>query len=216
MVSSEIEIVSSSSSDSKPLDQNPTAVAVAVEVPIIDVFSASALRRFPQTQEHGGDVDATVENIEADSIALGSRAGGSAIAAADVLLQNGARFTLVAQYGQTSFLNHIIAKYHADFDAPDNEGRSPFFIGSLAIAFNHPSVKSFLSYAKKKLKFPLHWAALKGNVEACTVLVHAGTKQELMVKDNAGFTPVQIASDKGHQRVASFPRRVNSVLILPQ
>lgn len=61
---------------------------------------------------------------------------------------------------------------------------------------------------------PLHWAALKGNVEACTVLVHAGTKQELMVKDNAGFTPVQIASDKGHQRVALFLVR-NSVLILP-
>lgn len=51
---------------------------------------------------------------------------------------------------------------------------------------------------------PLHWAALRGNVEACTVLVYAGTKQELTVKDNAGFTPVQIASDKGHQRVALF------------
>lgn len=32
---------------------------------------------------------------------------------------------VAAQYGQTSFLNHIVAKYHADFDAPDNEGRSP-------------------------------------------------------------------------------------------
>lgn len=36
------------------------------------------------------------------------------------------------------------------------------------------------------------------------MLVYAGTKQELTVKDNAGFTPVQIASDKGHQRVALF------------
>lgn len=51
---------------------------------------------------------------------------------------------------------------------------------------------------------PLHWAALRGNIEACTVLVYAGTKQELMVKDNAGFTPVQIASDKGHRHVAFF------------
>nr|CAN75065.1 hypothetical protein VITISV_005160 [Vitis vinifera] len=51
---------------------------------------------------------------------------------------------------------------------------------------------------------PLHWAALRGNVEACAVLVHAGTKQELMVKDNAGFTPVELASDKGHRHVASF------------
>lgn len=32
---------------------------------------------------------------------------------------------IAAQYGQTAFLNHIIAKYHADFDAPDDDGRSP-------------------------------------------------------------------------------------------
>lgn len=51
---------------------------------------------------------------------------------------------------------------------------------------------------------PLHWAALRGNMEVCTVLVYAGSKQELTVKDNAGFTPAQIASDKGHQRVAIF------------
>ena len=51
---------------------------------------------------------------------------------------------------------------------------------------------------------PLHWAARRGNVEACTVLVHAGTKQELLVKDNAGFTPIQLASDKGHRHIALF------------
>lgn len=51
---------------------------------------------------------------------------------------------------------------------------------------------------------PLHWAALRGHAEACSVLVHAGTKQELMVKDNAGFTPVQLAYDKGHRHVAPF------------
>ncbi|PRQ33360.1 putative protein S-acyltransferase [Rosa chinensis] len=28
---------------------------------------------------------------------------------------------VTAQYGQTSFLNHIVAKYHADLDGPDNE-----------------------------------------------------------------------------------------------
>lgn len=60
----------------------------------------------------------------------------------------------------------------------------------------------------------MHWAAMRGNVEACTVLVHAGTKQELMVKDNAGFIPVQLASDKGHQHVAVFLVRI-FVLILP-
>ena len=32
---------------------------------------------------------------------------------------------VAAQYGQAAFLNHIISKYNADFDAPDNDGRSP-------------------------------------------------------------------------------------------
>jgi hypothetical protein len=32
---------------------------------------------------------------------------------------------VAAQYGQTAFLNHLIVKYHADFDVPDNDGRSP-------------------------------------------------------------------------------------------
>lgn len=51
---------------------------------------------------------------------------------------------------------------------------------------------------------PLHWAALRGNVEACSVLAHAGSKNELMVKDKAGKTPVELASDKGHRHIALF------------
>lgn len=31
---------------------------------------------------------------------------------------------VAAQYGQTAFLNYIVAKYQADFDAPDSHGRS--------------------------------------------------------------------------------------------
>lgn len=61
---------------------------------------------------------------------------------------------------------------------------------------------------------PLHWAALRGNVEVCTVLVHSGAKQELMVKDKAGFTPSQLAHDKGHRQVALFLVR-DCVLMLP-
>lgn len=60
----------------------------------------------------------------------------------------------------------------------------------------------------------MHWAALRGHSEACAVLVHAGTKEELMVKDNAGFTPVQLAYDKGHRHVAPFLVRT-IVLIRP-
>lgn len=51
---------------------------------------------------------------------------------------------------------------------------------------------------------PLHWAALRGNVEACTVLAHAGSKEELLVKDKAGKTPVDLAFDKGHRHIALF------------
>lgn len=51
---------------------------------------------------------------------------------------------------------------------------------------------------------PLHWAAIKGNLEACTVLVQAGKKEDLVVTDNTGLTPAQLASDKNHKQVAFF------------
>ena len=51
---------------------------------------------------------------------------------------------------------------------------------------------------------PLHWAAIRGNLEACTVLVQAGKKEDLMVKDKTGFTPVQLAANNGHRQVAFF------------
>lgn len=46
------------------------------------------------------------------------------------------------------------------------------------------------------------------------VLVHAGTKEELMVKDKSGFTPAQLASDKGHGHVAYILVSAYSVLII--
>lgn len=46
------------------------------------------------------------------------------------------------------------------------------------------------------------------------MLVHGGTKQELMVKDNAGSTPVQLAADKGHRHVAFFLVRNFVVMFL--
>jgi len=32
---------------------------------------------------------------------------------------------VAAQYGQTAFLYHIVAKWNADHDVPGNDGRSP-------------------------------------------------------------------------------------------
>lgn len=38
----------------------------------------------------------------------------------------------------------------------------------------------------------------------CTILVHAGTKKELLVKDTSGLTPAQLAADKGHRHLANI------------
>lgn len=180
----------------------------------------ASLNNFPDIVqyviEHGGDVNA-VDNSK--QTALHWSAVRGAVSAADILLQNGARVEaadingyravhVAAQYGQTAFINHLVAKYHADFDAPDRDGRSPLhwaaykgFAGTIRLLLFRDACQG---RTDKEGCTPLHWAALRGNVEACAVLVHAGTKQELMVKDNAGFTPVELASDKGHRHVASF------------
>ncbi|KAL5988372.1 putative protein S-acyltransferase 23 [Asimina triloba] len=85
--------------------------------------------------EHGGDVNVADTTRQT---ALHWAAVRGSIPVADVLLQNGARVEaadvngyrviavhVAAQYGQTAFLNHIIVQYDADFDATDNDGRSP-------------------------------------------------------------------------------------------
>ncbi|KAL5059360.1 hypothetical protein RYX36_030965 [Vicia faba] len=141
------------------------------------------------------------------------------VAAAGVLLENGARVEaadingyravhVAAQYGQTVFLNHVVVKCHADFDVPDNDGRSPLHWAAYKGYADTIRLLLFRDTSQGRQDkdgcTPLHWAALRGHSEACAVLVHAGIKEELMVKDNAGFTPVQLAYDKGHRHVAPF------------
>ncbi|KAJ6299188.1 hypothetical protein OIU76_020206 [Salix suchowensis] len=180
----------------------------------------ASLNNFPDVAqyiiEHGGDVN---QHDNVRQTALHWAAVRGSIAVADVLLQNGGRVEaadvngyravhVAAQYGQTGFLNHIVAKYRADFDAPDNEGRSPLHWAAYKGYADTIRLLLFRdAYQGRQDRegcTPLHWAALRGNIEACTILVHAGTKQELAVKDKAGFTPAQIASDKGHRHIALF------------
>ncbi|XP_011030252.1 PREDICTED: probable protein S-acyltransferase 23 [Populus euphratica] len=180
----------------------------------------ASLNNFPDVAqyiiEHGGDVNQS-DNVR--QTALHWAAVRGSIAVADVLLQNGGRVEaadvngyravhVAAQYGQTGFLNHIGAKYGADFDAVDNEGRSPLHWAAYKGYADTIRLLLFRdAYQGRQDRegcTPLHWAALRGNIEACTILVHAGTKQELAVKDKAGFTPAQIASDKGHRHIALF------------
>nr|GEY38313.1 probable protein S-acyltransferase 23 [Tanacetum cinerariifolium] len=175
----------------------------------------AALNNFPDAVhyviQHGGDVHA-VDNVRQTALHW-----AASVAAADVLLQNGARVEAVdvngyravhvaAQYGQTSFLNFIVSKYHADFDVPDNDGRTPLHWA--AYKGFADTIRLLLFWDANQGKqdkdgcTPLHWAALRGHVEACVVLLHAGTKEELMVKDTAGFTPAQIAADRGHRHIS--------------
>ncbi|KAG6483019.1 hypothetical protein ZIOFF_059659 [Zingiber officinale] len=166
--------------------------------------------------EHGGDVNAT-DNTGQTALHWSSVRGH--IQVADVLLKEGARVDVsdlygyqsthvAAQYGQTAFLYHIVIRWNADPDIPDNDGRSPLHWAAYKGFADCIRLLLFLdAYRGRQDKegcTPLHWAAIRGNLEACTVLVQAGKKEDLMIADNTGLTPAQLASDKGHRQVAFF------------
>ncbi|GMP60261.1 hypothetical protein CsSME_00023197 [Camellia sinensis var. sinensis] len=166
--------------------------------------------------EHGGDVNAS--DLTGQT-ALHWSAVRGAIQVAELLLQEGARVRaadmygyqtthVAAQYGQTAFLYHIVTKWNADPDVPDNDGRSPLHWAAYKGFADCIRLLLFLdAYRGRQDKegcTPLHWAAIRGNLEACTVLVQAGKKEDLMVTDNTGLTPAQLASDKNHRQVAFF------------
>ncbi|KAJ0984321.1 hypothetical protein J5N97_002677 [Dioscorea zingiberensis] len=166
--------------------------------------------------EHGGDVNAVDHTRQT---ALHWSAVRGHIQVAELLLKEGAHVDaadlygyqathVAAQYGQTAFLYHIVTKWNADPDVPDNDGRSPLHWAAYKGFADSIRLLLFLdAYRGRQDKegcTPLHWAAIRGNLEACTVLVQAGKKEDLMVTDNTGFTPAQLASDKNHRQVAFF------------
>ncbi|KAL1822726.1 hypothetical protein DCAR_0310566 [Daucus carota subsp. sativus] len=166
--------------------------------------------------QHGGDVNAADHTGQT---ALHWSAVRGAVQVAELLLQEGASVGaadmygyqathVAAQYGQTAFLYHIVTKWNADPDVPDNDGRSPLHWASYKGFADCIRLLLFLdAYRGRQDRegcTPLHWAAIKGNLEACTVLVQAGKKEDLVVTDNTGLTPAQLASDKNHKQVAFF------------
>nr|KAJ0191333.1 hypothetical protein LSAT_V11C800413880 [Lactuca sativa] len=197
--------------------------------------------------QHGGDINAT--DLTGQT-ALHWSAVRGAIQVAELLLHEGAQINaadvygyqtthVAAQYGQTALLYHIVTKWNADPDLPDNDGRSPLHwytkLDALHLTFLLTlDTRVFTSFCRAAYKgfadcirlllfldayrgrqdkegcTPLHWAAIRGNLEACTVLVQAGKKEDLMVTDNTGLTPAQLASDKNHRQVAFFLVRGNA------
>ncbi|XP_020591875.1 protein S-acyltransferase 24 [Phalaenopsis equestris] len=166
--------------------------------------------------EHGGAVNAVDHTGQT---ALHWSAVRGHIPVAELLLKEGARVDaadyygyqsthVAAQYGQTAFLYHVVTKWNADPDVPDNDGRSPLhwaaykgFADSIRLLL---FLDAYRGRPDKEGCTPLHWAAIRGNLEAATVLVQAGKKEDLMVTDNTGSTPAQLAADKNHRQVAFF------------
>ncbi|TXG61922.1 hypothetical protein EZV62_013285 [Acer yangbiense] len=115
---------------------------------------------------------------------------------------------VAAQYGQTAFLYHVVSKWNADPDVPDNDGRSPLHWAAYKGFADCIRLLLFLDAYRgrqdKERCTPLHRAAIRGNLEACTVLVQGGKKEDLIVTDITGHTPAQLASYKNHRQVAFF------------
>ncbi|KAL0427271.1 UNVERIFIED_CONTAM: protein S-acyltransferase 24 [Sesamum latifolium] len=166
--------------------------------------------------EHGGDINACDHQGQT---ALHWSAVRGAVQVAELLLQEGARLTVTdvngyqtthvaAQYGQTAFLYHIVTKWSANPDVCDNNGRTPLHWAAYKGFSDCIRLLLYLNASRgrqdKEGCTPLHWAAIRGNVEACTVLVQAGKKDDLIVSDNTGLTPAQLAADKNHKQVALF------------
>ncbi|CAN6163315.1 unnamed protein product [Urochloa humidicola] len=166
--------------------------------------------------EHGADINAVDHTGQT---ALHWSAVRGHIQVAELLLKEGAKVDaadlygyqathVAAQYGQTAFIYHIVAKWNADPDVPDNDGRSPLHWAAYKGFADSIRLLLFLdAYRGRQDKegcTPLHWAAIRGNLEACTVLVQVGKKDDLMVKDKTGLTPAQLAADKNHRQVAFF------------
>ncbi|TQD88391.1 hypothetical protein C1H46_026050 [Malus baccata] len=223
-MSSEIEVVEDEvqtrdreSASANSANNNGEANGIGEESLRNDVYTAAAYGDLEKLQRlHGGDVNATDHTGQT---ALHWSAVRGAIQVAELLLQEGARVNaadmygyqathVAAQYGQTAFLYHVVSKWNADPDVPDNDGRSPLHWAAYKGFADCIRLLLFLDAYKgrqdKEGCTPLHWAAIRGNLEACTVLVQAGKKEDLMVTDNTGLTPAQLAADKNHRQVAFF------------
>lgn len=94
-------------------------------------------------------------------------------------------------------------------DAKDASGCTPLLIAS---QYGHPDLAAFLirrganpHAVDSSLDTALHWAAYKGSVEVCGMLLHLlGVEGQLDAQDAFGQTPLHLASLRGNLEAVAF------------
>lgn len=94
-------------------------------------------------------------------------------------------------------------------DAQDNSGCTPLLI---AAQYGHPDLAAFLirrganpSAVDSSRDTALHWAAYKGSVEVCGMLLHLlGVEGHLDTQDAFGQSPLHLASLRGNVETVMF------------
>ncbi|KAF2600997.1 hypothetical protein F2Q68_00007586 [Brassica cretica] len=163
--------------------------------------------------EHGGDINATDHTGQTASHWSAVR---GAVQVAELLLQEGARvdatdiqhmlqhsmarllfFATSSQSGMLILMSPIMT------EEAHCTGRAAYkgFADSIRLLL---FLDAYRGRQDKEGCTPLHWAAIRGNLEACTVLVQAGKKEDLMITDNTRLTPAQLAAEKNHRQVSFF------------
>ncbi|XP_058772095.1 protein S-acyltransferase 24-like [Vicia villosa] len=167
--------------------------------------------------DHGGDINA---RDHFGQTALHWSAVHGCIEVAELLLQKGAQLNLpdtcgfqithvATQYGQTHFLYHIVSKWNAQTDVPDNDGRTPLHWAAFKGFIDCVHLLLFLDAHRqrqdKEGRTPLHLAASNGKCESCVALVkHGGNNKDMELIDNDGLNPMQLAYTMNHKHTASL------------
>lgn len=94
-------------------------------------------------------------------------------------------------------------------DAQDSSGCTPLLIAS---QYGHPDLAAFLirrganpNAVDSSRDTALHWAAYKGSVEVCGMLLHqTGAEGQLDAQDSFGQTPLHLASLRGNLETVQF------------